>query len=95
MRADLPFAQKSDRQVATKLLVQQLRDEVQVGHKCRLKDDGHVGCVEQLDWVRALCASPLSTSYWQIYSETLQNKKSSLNGVHLSRSLHTWVFKIG
>lgn len=55
----LPFAQQLNQEVAAIALVEELGDEVEVGDKRALQDDGHVGGVEQLDGVVLLRATPL------------------------------------
>lgn len=50
---------ETHQQVARVAVVQELAKEVEVGHKRRLKDDGHVGRVEQLDRVGTLLAPVL------------------------------------
>lgn len=49
----------SHEEVASVTVVQQLAQEVKVGHERRLEDDGHVGRVEQLDGVRPLLSPVL------------------------------------
>ena len=70
-RAHLPLAQQLHQDVAAIALVEQLRDEVQVGDEGGLQDDGHVGGVEQLDGVVLLVAPPLLGAHWQVHSEAL------------------------
>lgn len=53
------FRENSHQKVAGVTVVQQLAEEVKVGHERRLKDDGHVGRVEQLDRVRPLLSAVL------------------------------------
>ena len=67
----LPLAQQPDDEVGSEALEQQLGDEVQVGDKGGLQDDGHVAGVEQLDGVGALRTPPLLALHRQIHSETL------------------------
>lgn len=50
----LPLAEEVDEEVVGVTFVEELREEIQVGHKRGLQDDGHVGSVEELDRVRAL-----------------------------------------
>lgn len=67
----LPSAEQLDDEVVAVPLVQQLRDEVQVGDQGRLQDDGHVGGVEQLDLVVLLHAAALLVADWQVHMEPL------------------------
>jgi hypothetical protein len=53
-------------------LVQELGDEVQVGHKGGLEDDGHVGGVEQFDGVAALLATGTLVAHRQVHAEALE-----------------------
>ncbi len=71
----LPAAQQLHDEVAAIALVEQLRDEVQVGDEGRLKNDGHVGRVEQLDGVGALLAACFLVPHRQVDAETLQQGK--------------------
>lgn len=52
--------------------LQYLWDEVKVGHKSRLKNDGHVGGVKQLDGVRALLATCILWPHGQNNTEPLE-----------------------
>lgn len=47
----LPLTEDVDQEVGAEAAVQDLREEVDVGYDRRLQDDGHVGCVEELDVV--------------------------------------------
>ncbi len=67
----LPSAEKLYDEVVAVPLVQQLRDEVQVGHQGGLQDDGHVGGVEQLDLVVLLHAATLLVTHRQVHMEPL------------------------
>mmetsp|Transcript_14671 Transcript_14671/g.32200 ORF Transcript_14671/g.32200 Transcript_14671/m.32200 type:complete len:216 (+) Transcript_14671:50-697(+) len=55
----LPLAQKVDEHVGLEALVEELREEVEVGDERGLQDDGDVGGVEQLDGIRAHLPSDL------------------------------------
>lgn len=71
----LPFAKQADNEVGTEALVEELGDEIQVGHQGRLQDDGHIAGVEQLDGVRALCPSALLASHRKINPEALHQSR--------------------
>jgi len=49
--AFLPATKELNEEVTTISLVQELRDEVEVGNQRRLQDDRHVGRVEELDGI--------------------------------------------
>mmetsp|Transcript_17262 Transcript_17262/g.50153 ORF Transcript_17262/g.50153 Transcript_17262/m.50153 type:complete len:262 (-) Transcript_17262:361-1146(-) len=53
----LPLAQESDEDVGRSAVVQETGDKVQVGHQRGLKNNGHVGGVEQFDGVGALLSA--------------------------------------
>lgn len=68
----LPTSQELYQDVSLVPLPQELRDEVQVGHQRRVKDDGHVGGVEELDGIHPLLtAGPLGTD-WKVHAKTLE-----------------------
>ena len=69
---DLPPAEQLHDEVGTVALVEQLRDEVEVGDQRALQDDGHVGGVEELDGVRALLAAGALVAHWQVHAEALE-----------------------
>ncbi len=56
----LPLSKKSNDEVSSELPGQNLGEEVDVGDKGTLQDDGDVGSVEELDWVWLSEASHLS-----------------------------------
>ena len=68
----LPDAKKADHEVSAVAVVEQLREEVQVGHQGRLQDDGDVGGVEQLDGVRANAAAVAVGHELKLDLETLE-----------------------
>ncbi len=72
--ARLPPPDQLHEQVAAVALVQQLANEVQVGHERRLQDDGHVAGVEQLDGVVLLRAAPLLGPHRQVHAEALRTR---------------------
>lgn len=47
-----PLTQETNDEVTVEVSVEHLREEVKVGNKSGLEDDGHVGGVEKLDGVR-------------------------------------------
>jgi hypothetical protein len=56
-----------------------LRNEVEVGNKCRLQNYRHVGRVEKLNWIRALLSTGILRSHRQNNTEPLEvddNKKN-------------------
>mmetsp|Transcript_59204 Transcript_59204/g.125848 ORF Transcript_59204/g.125848 Transcript_59204/m.125848 type:complete len:316 (+) Transcript_59204:729-1676(+) len=55
----LPLAEDAHEYVGGGAVVQELADEVEVGHERGLQDDGHVGGVEELDGVGSLLAAVL------------------------------------
>lgn len=67
----LPFAEEANEVVARELAVEDLREEVEVGHKGRLQDDWDVGGVEELDWVRSGVASHLARLESDLNAEAL------------------------
>lgn len=67
-----PAPEQLDNEEISIALVQQLRDEVQVGDQGRLQNDRHVGGVEQLDGVLLLLAPPLLAADGQVHPEPLQ-----------------------
>lgn len=67
----LPLAQELDKDVAAVALVEELGDEVEVGHQRALQDDGHVGGVEQLDGVVLLSPTPVLGTHRQVHPEAL------------------------
>lgn len=73
MMAYLPAAKELHEEVGAVALVEQLRDEVQVGHQGRLQDDGHVACVEELNGVGVLLATRPPGSHRQVNSPPLHH----------------------
>ena len=53
-------------------LVQELREEVQVGDQGRLKDDRHVGSVEEFDGVFSLLTTKFGVLYGEVHTPTLE-----------------------
>ena len=51
-----------------------LRDEVKVWDEGALKNDGDIGRVEELDWVRAVLTSVLCTLHRKVNTESLKTK---------------------
>ena len=49
-----------------------LRDKVKVGNKSRVKDDWHVGGVEELNWIRTLLPTGILGPHWQNHAEPLE-----------------------
>ena len=67
----LPAPQETDDEELGEALVEQLRDEVEVGHQRGLQDDGHVGGVEELDGVVDTLASVALAANRQVHTEAL------------------------
>ena len=78
-RAHLPPPDQLHEEVAAVALVQQLADEVEVGHQRALQDDGHVAGVEELDGVVLLCAAPLLAPHRQVHAEALRARVRTLS----------------
>ena len=68
----LPAAEELDQEVASVALVQQLGDEVEVGHQCGLQDDWHVRRVEELDGVGLLHAAAALGRHGEVDPEALE-----------------------
>mmetsp|Transcript_34480 Transcript_34480/g.90737 ORF Transcript_34480/g.90737 Transcript_34480/m.90737 type:complete len:386 (+) Transcript_34480:534-1691(+) len=68
----LPAAEPADEHVVRVALVEELREEVEVGDEGGLEDDGHVGGVEELDRVGALHAALRAVLDRQVDTEALE-----------------------
>lgn len=68
----IPHSQQVDKEVASKLDAQHLRDHVEVGDQGRLEDDGDVGGVEQFDGIAAVLSSVSGALDGQVHSESLE-----------------------
>jgi hypothetical protein len=68
----LPPSEQTDDDVGRVAFVQELRDEVQVGHQSGLQDDRHVAGVEQFDRVGPLLATLLVVLDWELQTEPLE-----------------------
>lgn len=66
-----PRSQQIHQEIATEASGKHLGDNVQVGDQGRLKDDGNVGGVKQLDGVGVVLAAVASRLDGQIHSEAL------------------------
>ena len=64
-----------------------LRDEIKVGNKSTLENDGDVGSVEELDRVRTILATITCTLDGKIDSEPLQTPHVGVNCPHYKASL--------
>ncbi len=71
-----PSTQEVDEEVGGESLVQELRDEVQVGDESGLQDDGNVAGVEQLDGVAATLTALLLVLHGNVDTEALQEDDS-------------------
>ena len=69
------LGEKSHQEVAGVTVVQQLAEEVEVGHERRLEDDGHVGRVEQLDRVRPLLSAVLLVLHLRDFDRSTNRKR--------------------
>ena len=47
----LPFSQELNERIAWSIAIKHLGNKVNVGYQCRLKNNGHVASIKQLDWV--------------------------------------------
>lgn len=68
----LPGSNESDKEVSFEVLVEDLGEEEQVGNQGALKDDGHVGSVEEFDGIRLFVSLCLLTADSQFNSEALE-----------------------
>ena len=68
----LPATKELDQEVASVAFVQQLGDEVEVGHQRGLQDDGHVRRVEELDGVSLLHAAAALGRHRKVDPEALE-----------------------
>mmetsp|Transcript_20271 Transcript_20271/g.42960 ORF Transcript_20271/g.42960 Transcript_20271/m.42960 type:complete len:247 (+) Transcript_20271:513-1253(+) len=68
----LPPSEEPDEEIAAKPLVQELRQKVNVRDERTLKDDWHVGGVEELDRVVALVAALRLGLDWEVDPESLE-----------------------
>mmetsp|Transcript_57425 Transcript_57425/g.128203 ORF Transcript_57425/g.128203 Transcript_57425/m.128203 type:complete len:393 (-) Transcript_57425:510-1688(-) len=80
----LPLAKHVDEEVVGVALVEQLREEVEVGDERRLQDDWHVGRVEELDRVGALHAALRAVLDRKVDAEALEvdDDKEDEDGGH-------------
>ena len=67
----LPLSEESNDKVSLKLLVENLREEVEVRDECSLEDDRNVRSVEQLNGVGLLVALHFSAAHSEFNSESL------------------------
>ena len=67
----LPLSKETDDEVASELLVENLREEVKVADKSSLQNDGDVRGVEELDLVGLRITLHLPACNGQFNSETL------------------------
>eukprot|EP00968_Pinguiococcus_pyrenoidosus_P003040 scaffold180_cov311-Pinguiococcus_pyrenoidosus.AAC.22 len=71
-RRRLPATQQAHEEEARVAAVQQLADEVHVGHQRRLQDDGHVAGVEELDGEGARVAALARVGQRQVHLPALE-----------------------
>ena len=83
----LPRPEEADDEVAAKLVVEHLGNEVEVGHQCALQDNRNVGRVEELDRVRANLTSDHAIFDWDIDTEALRS--------HNDTHIHHYTFMLG
>ena len=67
----LPLSKEANNEVALELSVENLGEEVEVGDKSGLEDDGDVGGVKELDGVGLSVSLHLSAAHGDFDSETL------------------------
>jgi len=67
-----PDTEELDEEVLGEAGVEHLADQEDVGRKGSLQHDGHVGGVEEADWVRAACATLSGGLDWDFNTETLE-----------------------
>lgn len=67
-----PTTEEGNEEVTAKLLVENLGEEVELRNESTLQDNGHVGCVEQLDGVCSGSTSLLGGLNGEFYSEALE-----------------------
>ena len=79
----LPFPNERDEEVALKLSVKNLTEEVKVRYKGSLKNNRDVRGIEQFDWVRSLVATNASASKLKLDTETLMKKLANNCGKNL------------
>jgi hypothetical protein len=58
------LAQKLNQKVAFESLVEQLGEEIKVGYKGSLEDDGYVRGIEQFDWVGGIMSADFGVFNW-------------------------------
>jgi len=68
----LPSSNESYKEVTFEVLVKDLREEEQVGNQGALKDDRHVGSVEEFDWIWLFVSLCLLTTDSELNSESLE-----------------------
>jgi hypothetical protein len=84
----LPLAQETDQHIGWSAVVQELGDEVQVGDKGGLKDDGHVGSVKELDRIVSLLPTVFLVLDGKVDSPSLEiddNYKNQDSGQKISQ----------
>lgn len=67
-----PGTQQANQQVATEASRQHLGDHVQIGYQGRLKNDGNIGSIEQLDGVSVVLATVAGRLDGEVHSEALK-----------------------
>lgn len=70
-----PGSKQVNQEVSTETSRQHLRDDIEVGHKGRLQDDGNVGGVEELDGVSVVLATVAGRLDGQVDPEALMKSK--------------------
>lgn len=74
-----PFTQETNEEVTVEISVKNLREEVKVGNKSSLEDNGHVGSVEELNGIRLNGTSDSVVLEGNINLETLEVDNSNKN----------------
>lgn len=67
-----PGSKQINQEVSTEASREHLRDDIEVGHKGRLQDDGNVRGVEELDGICVVLATVTGRLDGQIDSEALK-----------------------
>lgn len=75
----LPLSQQVDQEVGLESLVQDLREEEQVGNQGGLQDNWHVRGVEQFDWIGTSLSTHILVLDSEIHSESLEINNNNKN----------------
>ena len=86
----LPDTQKTNKEITRKASSKHLGDDVDVGSKCTLKHDRHVGSIEQLHRVRPSLSPKPVALHWNLDSEPLQVYHHRKNHDRCNKVHHIW-----